>query len=52
MKKPALLEELHDAPPLSDAQRSELRARLAHHRDHPDEPAVMLDDIRRKLIAA
>jgi len=39
-----------DAPPLSDAQRDELRARLAHHRAHPDEPGVTLDDIRRKLI--
>jgi putative addiction module component (TIGR02574 family) len=42
---------LHDAaaPELSDAQRDELRARLAHHRAHPDEPGVTLDDIRRKL---
>ena len=36
---------------LSDAQRDELRARLAHHRAHPDEPGVTLDDIRRKLIS-
>ena len=44
---------LHDAtaPPLSDTQRQELRARLAHHRAHPDEAGVTLDDIRRKLIA-
>jgi putative addiction module component (TIGR02574 family) len=43
---------LHDsaAPPVSDAQRDELRARLAHHRAHPEEPGVTLDDIRRKLI--
>jgi putative addiction module component (TIGR02574 family) len=42
---------LHDAtaPPLNDAQRNELKARVAHHRAHPDEPAVTLDDIRRKL---
>lgn len=42
---------LHDvaAPTLSDSQRDELRARLAHHRSHPDEPGVTLDDIRRKL---
>lgn len=35
---------LHDAaaPELSDAQRDELRARLAHHRAHPDEPGVTL----------
>lgn len=44
---------LHDAaaPELSDAQRNELRSRLAHHRTHPDEPGVTLDDIRRKLIS-
>ena len=44
---------LHDeaAPDLSDAQRRELRERLAHHRANPDEPGVTLDDIRRKLIA-
>jgi putative addiction module component (TIGR02574 family) len=42
---------LHDsaAPALSDAQRDELRDRLAHHRAHPDEPGVTLDDIRRRL---
>lgn len=42
---------LHDAtaPPLSDAQRHELRERLAHHRAHPDESGVTLEDIRRKL---
>ncbi len=42
---------LHDvaAPPVSDAQRQELRARLAHHRAHPDEPDVSLDEIRRRL---
>jgi hypothetical protein len=38
------------APDLSDAQRQELRERLAHHRANPDEPGVSLDDIRRKLI--
>ena len=44
---------LHDAsaPPLSDAQRQELRNRLAHHRANPDEAGVTLDDIRRRLIA-
>ncbi len=43
---------LHDeaAPPLSDAQRHELRERLAHHRSNPGEPGVTLDDIRRRLI--
>ncbi len=42
---------LHDAaaPPLSDAQRHELRDRLTHHRAHPDEPGATLEDIRRRL---
>jgi len=42
---------LHDeaAPPLSDAQRRELRERLAHHRSNPGEPGVTLDTIRRRL---
>jgi putative addiction module component (TIGR02574 family) len=44
MNKPAAT-----APALSDAQRAELRARLAHHRAHPEEPVVTLDDIRRRL---
>jgi len=41
---------LHDAtaPALSDAQRAEFRARLAHHRAH-EEPVLMLDDICRRL---
>lgn len=39
-----------DAPPLTDEQREELRERLAHHRAHPDEPRVILAEIRRKLI--
>lgn len=44
---------LHDAaaPEPSDAQRGELRARLAHHRAHPHAPGVTLDDIRRKLVS-
>ena len=37
------------ALPLSDAQKRELGARLAHHRAHPDEPGITLDEIRRKL---
>jgi putative addiction module component (TIGR02574 family) len=56
MDKAALLEELKRlaseqaaAPLLSDAQRQELRSRLAHHRARPDEPGVTLEDIRRKL---
>jgi putative addiction module component (TIGR02574 family) len=44
---------LHDAaaPDLSDAQRRELRERLAHHRANPDEPGATLHHIRRKLYA-
>ena len=44
---------LHDATASapSDAQRRELSARLAHHRAHPDEPGLTLDEIRRKLVA-
>ena len=38
-----------DAPPLDDAQRGELRARLAHHRANPDERGATLEEIRRKL---
>ena len=44
---------LHEAaaPAPSEAQRRELGARLAHHRAHPDEPGLTLDEIRRKLVA-
>ena len=42
---------LHDAAAPSEAQRRELGARLAHHRAHPDEPGLTLDEIRRKLVA-
>lgn len=43
---------LHDqsAPPLSDAQRRELRERLAYHRSNPGEPGATLDAIRRRLV--
>jgi putative addiction module component (TIGR02574 family) len=37
------------APPLTEAQRAELRERLAHHRAHPDEPTVTLAEIKAKL---
>ena len=42
-------ERSNASPPLDEAQRDELRARLTHHRAHPDEPGVTLDEIRRKL---
>ena len=35
--------------PVTDGQRVELRARLAHHRAHPEEATVSLADIKRKL---
>ena len=37
------------APPVTDEQRVELRARLAHHRAHPEEDTVSLGDIKAKL---
>lgn len=37
------------AAPLTEEQRVELRARLAHHRAHPDEQGVSLAEIRAKL---
>jgi putative addiction module component (TIGR02574 family) len=35
--------------PVTEEQRAELRARLARHRENPDEPSVSLADIKRKL---
>lgn len=37
------------AAPLTEEQRAELRARLAHHRLHPDETGVTLAEIKAKL---
>ena len=37
------------AAPLTEDQRVELRARLAHHRLHPDEGSVALAEIKAKL---
>jgi putative addiction module component (TIGR02574 family) len=37
---------------ISDAQRAELRARLAHHRARPDEPGVTLLELKAKLLSA
>jgi putative addiction module component (TIGR02574 family) len=37
------------APPLSDAQRAELRTRLAHHRAHPNEPGLSFGQLKAKL---
>ena len=37
-------------PPISDSQRAELRARLAHHRAHPDAPGVTLQELKTRLL--
>jgi len=36
---------------LSDAQRTELRARLAHHRAHPDEAGLSFQELKARLLA-
>ena len=36
------------AAPLTPEQRTELRARLAHHSAHPEEPTVTLEEIKAK----
>lgn len=36
------------ATALTPEQRTELRARLAHHRAHPDEPTFTLAEIKAK----
>ena len=36
------------ATPLTPEQRTELQARLVHHHAHPDEPTVMLAEIKAK----
>jgi putative addiction module component (TIGR02574 family) len=40
------------APLITNAQRAELRARLAHHRAHPDEPGMTLAQLKAKLTLA
>ena len=37
------------AGPLTNEQREELRARLAHHRSHPEETGITLAEIKAKL---
>ncbi|MBV8191283.1 MAG: addiction module protein [Alphaproteobacteria bacterium] len=37
------------AVPVTEAQRAELRRRLADYRENPDEPVVTLADIRREF---
>jgi putative addiction module component (TIGR02574 family) len=43
-----LIESAHDQMSdhhISDAQRSELRARMSYHRAHPDEPGVSYEQL-------
>jgi putative addiction module component (TIGR02574 family) len=37
------------SPPVTNEQRAELRARLVHHREHPEEKTVSLGEIKAKL---
>jgi len=37
------------APLITDAQRTELRSRLAHHRANPEEPGVTFSQLKAKL---
>lgn len=41
-----------DTPALSESQRAELRARLAHHRAHPEAPGVTLQELKARLLGA
>jgi putative addiction module component (TIGR02574 family) len=36
---------------ISEAQRTELRARLKHHRAHPNEVGVTLQELKAKLLS-
>ena len=38
------------ATAMGDLQRAELRARLAHHRAHPDAPGVTLKELKARLL--
>ena len=40
------------APLISQAQRTELAKRLAHHRAHPDEQSVTMNQLKAKLRTA
>ena len=39
------------APLITEAQRTELRARLVYHRAHPDEPGVTFEQLKAALKA-
>lgn len=38
------------APLLTEAQRTELRVRLAYHRAHPDEPGATVAELKANLL--
>lgn len=38
------------APLITDAQRAELRSRLAHHRAHPDAPGMTITQLKASLL--
>jgi putative addiction module component (TIGR02574 family) len=40
------------AGPVTQAQRNELRARLAHHRAHPEETGVTMQELKARLLGA
>ena len=40
------------APLVSEAQRAELKSRLAYHRDHPEEPGITFAELKSKLLAS
>ena len=39
------------APLITDAQRTELRARLVHHRENPDEQGITVAQLKANLLA-
>jgi putative addiction module component (TIGR02574 family) len=40
------------APLVTEAQRAELRARLAHHRASPGDPGATFSELKARLLAA
>jgi putative addiction module component (TIGR02574 family) len=40
------------APLVSEAQRTELKSRLAYHRSNPDEPGITFSELKSKLLAS
>ena len=40
-----------DAPLITDAQRTELRARLTHHRENPNEEGITMAQLKANLLS-